>query len=291
MVDIIIKGFFMGVAELIPGLGATTVALISGIFTKILDIINDIVDFIKILSLVILRRRNFSDIKKSFNKIDIKWLFQLLVGALLGIGIFVNIISYLLHSYENYVYAFILGPILFSIYILYSQINKFKINDLLFILIGFTITYILLDIVGITRVVEDPSLLLLFLGGFFAALAVLLPGISVPFVLILLGIYDVVINSVKNILSTEISAYSIYIVSIFIFGVIFGLIFQSKLFRYLLNRYESITLSLIIGIMMASIRVVNPFNGNENVLFLIFISILGLVIVYIPYYIINIKSR
>ncbi len=275
----------MGIAELIPGLGATTVALISGIFTKILDIINDIVDLIKTISLAIIRKRNIDDIKSAFFNIDIKWLIQLLLGAVVGVGIFVNIISYLLHSYENYVYAFILGPILFSIYILYSQIKKFKIVDLVFIIIGFIITYLLLDLIGITRVVENPSTILLFLGGFVAALAVLLPGISVPFVLILLGIYDVVINSVKNILSISISLDSIYIVLTFIIGVIFGLIFQSKLFRYLLNKYESITLSLIIGIMMASIRVVNPYNGQENILYLTLLSILGLIVVSVPYYI------
>ncbi len=284
----------MGIAELIPGLGATTVALITGIFSKILDIINDCVNLLRTFALFVVRKRTFNQVKTDFKEIDFIWTIKLLLGALIGVGVFVNIISYLLHNYENGVYAFILGPIIFSIYILYSQIKKFKLIDVLFIAIGFVITYVLLDVVGYSRTVADPSMLLVYAGGIVAALAVLLPGISVPFVLILLGIYDPVINSVKRVLSTSIDKESLVTLIIFVVGVVSGVILLSKIFRYLLQKYESYTLSIIIGIMMASIKVVNPFTHSTEVgrdlYILIGLMFVGIFVVFVPYYILKTKE-
>ena len=226
---IFLKGLFMGSADIVPGVSGGTIALITGIYERLIYAISSIrFSFLKPLL-----KANFSDFKeKLFEEID----FELFIPLILGIGIafitLAKVISYLLDTQTAYTFSFFLGLILASAYILYTKLENFNFNLIIMSLIGIILSYIF---VGLNPIATNHSLIVIFISGLIAICAMILPGISGSFLLLLLGQYQYMLNALN----------SRNLVEIFVFGIgaVIGILGFSKLLNYLLERYESSTMA------------------------------------------------
>ena len=237
---IFLKGLFMGSADIVPGVSGGTIALITGIYERLISAISSIrFSFLKPLL-----KANFSEFKeKLIDEID----FELFIPLILGIGIafitLAKVISYLLDTQTAYTFSFFLGLILASAYILYTKLENFNIKLIVISLIGIILSYIF---VGLNPIAANHSLIVIFISGLIAICAMILPGISGSFLLLLLGQYQYMLNALN----------SRNLVEIFVFGIgaVIGILGFSKLLNYLLERYESATMAFLIGIMVGTLR-------------------------------------
>ena len=176
MILIFLKGLFMGSADIVPGVSGGTIALITGIYERLISAISNIrFSFLKPLL-----KGNFTDFKdKLIEEID----FELFIPLILGIGIafisLAKVISYLLDTQTAYTFSFFLGLILASAYILYTKLENFNIKLIIISVIGIILSYI-------------------FISGLIAICAMILPGISGSFLLLLLGQYQYMLNALNS---------------------------------------------------------------------------------------------
>lgn len=260
----------MGSADTIPGVSGGTIALITGIYERLIHAISSIkFGFIKPLI-----KLDFAGFKeKLFEEID----FELFIPLVLGIGIAVltlsKVISYLLQNYTAYTFSFFLGLILASAYILYTKLDEINIKLIILTIIGIILSYIF---VGLNPIAANHSLIVLFFSGMIAICAMILPGISGSFLLLLLGQYAYMLDSLNSLNFTEII--------VFIAGAFIGILGFSKILNYLLENYESATMAFLIGIMIGTLRL--PFNQiTSNLtgswLICMILAIIGVVIIVV----------
>ena len=240
MILIFLKGLFMGSADIVPGVSGGTIALITGIYERLISAISSIrFSFLKPLL-----KGNFTDFKdKLIEEID----FELFIPLILGIGIafisLAKVISYLLDTQTAYTFSFFLGLILASAYILYTKLENFNIKLIIISVIGIILSYIF---VGLNPIATNHSLVVIFISGLIAICAMILPGISGSFLLLLLGQYQYMLNALNSRNLIEILVFGI--------GAVIGILGFSKLLNYLLERYESATMAFLIGIMVGTLR-------------------------------------
>lgn len=237
---IFLRGLFMGSADIIPGVSGGTIALITGIYERLIYAISSI----KFSFLKPLLTGNFADFKtKLIEEID----FELFIPLFLGIGIafitLAKVISYLLDTQTAYTFSFFLGLILASAYILYTKLDDLNIKLILITAIGIILSYVF---VGLNPIATNHSLIVIFISGLIAICAMILPGISGSFLLLLLGQYQYMLNALNSRNLIEIIVFGI--------GAVIGILGFSKLLNYLLEKYESATMAFLIGIMLGTLR-------------------------------------
>ncbi len=239
-ITIFLKGLFMGSADIVPGVSGGTIALITGIYERLVHAISSInFTFIKPLL-----KGDFTGFKeKLFEEID----FELFIPLILGIGLAVltlaHVISYLLEEQTAYTFSFFLGLILASSYILYTQLDEINIKILIVTAIGIVLSYIF---VGLNPIAANHSLPVIFISGLIAICAMILPGISGSFLLLLLGQYQYMLNTLNALNFADIIT--------FLLGAVIGILGFSKILNYLLENHESITMAFLIGIMIGTLR-------------------------------------
>ncbi|WP_067260472.1 DUF368 domain-containing protein [Methanobrevibacter cuticularis] len=238
----------MGSADIIPGVSGGTIALITGIYERLVHSIGKInFTFIKPLL-----KGNFSEFKmKLLEEID----FGLFIPLFLGIGIamisFARLIEYAMNYYPAYTFAFFLGLILASAYVLYAHLEKFSIKLIIVSIVGFILAFIF---VGLNPISATHTLPILFFSGMIAICAMILPGISGAFVLLLLGQYKYMLNALNTMNFTEII--------VFILGAVIGILGFSKILDYFLQKHEQITITFLIGVMLGTLRL--PYDNIVN---------------------------
>ena len=237
---IFLRGLFMGSADIIPGVSGGTIALITGIYERLIYAISSI----KFSFLKPLLTGNFADFKtKLIEEID----FELFIPLFLGIGIafitLAKVISYLLDTQTAYTFSFFLGLILASAYILYTKLDDLNIKIIVITAIGIILSYVF---VGLNPIATNHSLIVIFISGLIAICAMILPGISGSFLLLLLGQYQYMLNALNSRNLIEIIVFGI--------GAVIGILGFSKLLNYLLEKYESATMAFLIGIMLGTLR-------------------------------------
>lgn len=269
MIFIFLRGLFMGSADIVPGVSGGTIALITGIYERLIYAISRIrFSFLKPLL-----KGNFPDFKaKLIEEID----FELFIPLILGIGIafitLAKVISFLLDTQTAYTYSFFLGLILASAYILYTKLGKFNIRLLVLTLIGIILSYIF---VGLNPIASNHSLIVIFISGLIAICAMILPGISGSFLLLLLGQYQYMLNALNS--------RNLIEIFVFVIGAAIGILGFSKLLNYLLERYESATMAFLIGIMVGTLRLpLNQISTNNGSLILcILFALIAFVIIIV----------
>ncbi|TKJ17099.1 DUF368 domain-containing protein [Candidatus Woesearchaeota archaeon B3_Woes] len=245
---VMLRGFFMGIADIIPGVSGGTIALITGIYSKLIDTVSKISDFV--LSLIKLDKKN---IKKNFKKIDFWFILPLIIGIALAFLILSGVITFMLKSYTASTYSFFFGLILASSYFVYKKIKKINTKTITFFVIGLIFAFFFVDL-GVTDKIGH-SYSTLFFSGALAICAMILPGISGAFILLLLGQYEYVLNIIHNL--------EILKIIIFIIGAGTGLLLFSKLLNYLLKKHKSPTMAFLTGLMLGSLRL--PYqNITQN---------------------------
>lgn len=266
---IFLRGLFMGTADVIPGVSGGTIALITGIYERLIHAISRI-DFKFILYLF---EGDFKRFKQNaVQEID----FELFIPLLLGIGLAVltmsKVISFLLTNYPSTTFGFFFGLILASAIFVYNHVDELNIKNLTFLVTGFIFAIIF---VGLNPIQANHSLPIIFLSGSVAICAMILPGISGAFVLLLLNQYEYMINVLNNLQFAEIIT--------FVAGALVGILSFSRVLDYLLTHHKSITMAFLVGLMIGTLRL--PYEkivaSMESPIPIVIAAIIGFAIVFI----------
>ena len=253
---LIIKGFLMGSADIVPGVSGGTLALITGIYHRLIFAIKSVDS--KVAKHLFKLRFN-----KVFEHFHWKFLLLLFTGIILAIIFFTRIVPLQVYMFTHpeLVYGLFFGLILGSVFLLIAELDKEhrNIKALLPLLIGSAIGFWVVTLVP----AETPETFwYVFISGAVAICAMILPGISGSYILLIFRKYDYVLTQLGAIGSAETGQALINILP-FVIGAATGLILFSRLLSWLLNRYYSITLLILIGFLIGSLYVIWPYQARE----------------------------
>lgn len=251
-----LKGIAMGAADVVPGVSGGTIAFISGIYQELIDSINKI-DLKTILSV----RKN--GIKATWAALNGNFLLALISGIFISILTFSKVITFLLDNHPILVWSFFFGLVLASILLIWKQITHWKYYSLFALLLGTFVSYY----ITIAKPVASPdSLPYLFLSGFVAIIAMILPGVSGAFILLLMGSYQTVIGTINQFregiasFNMEILGQAMIKLMTFAVGAILGLKLFSKILHWMFTHHKNTTLAVLIGFMIGSLNKIWPWK-------------------------------
>lgn len=293
----------MGAADVVPGVSGGTIAFISGIYQELIDSINNV----NVSVLKTLKKEGF---KAVWEQVNGSFLLALLTGIGISILTFSKVITHLLETQPILVWSFFFGLIIASITLIWKEITSWKLVDILFLLIGITVSYY----ITIARPVSSPdSYWYLFLSGFIAIIAMILPGISGAFILLLMGSYETVIRTINTFreglttANSEILTQALLKLGVFAVGAVIGLKSFSKILHWMFEHHKNTTLTLLVGFMVGSLNKVWPwkevletrinshgevvpyidksilpqnFDGDPKIVMAIVLAILGFVLIF-----------
>lgn len=240
---IFLKGLFMGSADIIPGVSGGTIALITGIYERLVGGISRI-NFAFLKPLI---KGDLSGFKDKFQEeIDYELFIPLLTGIAIAFLTISKIILILLNDYRAYTFSFFLGLIIASAYVVYKEKEGVTVKTAISLVIGVIFGALFVGIVALDPSKVNHSLIVIFFSGAIAICAMILPGISGSFVLLILGQYEYMLNSLNKLIWSDII--------VFIAGASIGLLSFSKLLNYLLDHYKEITMSFLVGLMVGTLR-------------------------------------
>ncbi len=249
-VFLVLKGVGMGAANVIPGVSGGTIALITGIFEKL---INSIKSFdLKALKLL------FTGKFKEFAlHINLGFLFAVFLGIGISIISLAKLLDYLFVNYPVFIWSYFFGLILASVYFVGKTISKWSFGVILFFIIGAGIAVI---ITFLTPATENSAIWYLGICGVVAACSMILPGLSGSFVLILLGNYQLVMINAVNELNIKILAPVVI-------GAGVGLLGFSHFLAWIFKKFKNQTISILTGFILGSLAILWPWKQEITVVF------------------------
>lgn len=268
---LILKGFILGIANIIPGVSGGTLAMTMGIYEDII--------------------KSISSILKTPKK-SLKLLLYLGIGAALSILILSKLLNYTLTNYAFATTLFFIGLIVGGFPLLLKKAKGHKIR--VGYLLSFLSTTSLVIILRLLQRTENTvslnnvslfTIIILLLVGMLAASTMVIPGVSGSFVLMLIGFYKPILNTISNITKINLLGHNLLILVPFGIGVLLGIVLTAKLIEYLLKKYEIYTYYGIYGFILASILVLilnvyNKATGMPEVVIGILLVLLGTFIGY-----------
>ena len=275
----------MGTADVIPGVSGGTIALISGIYDRLISSLGyisikhglDLLNFLNPLS----KKEKKQASRKNLAEIDWEFLIPLLAGIAGAVLVMSRIIPYMLDEYPIQCFSFFFGLIVFSLPVPFRQVEV-DIKNILFMLGFASLTFFYLA--DSNPLTGSQNLFYVFLTGAIAISAMILPGISGSYMLLLMGEYNLIMNALHS--------WDLPIIFTFISGIIVGIYSFLKLLRFLLSKYHSLTMASMTGIMLGSLRKIWPYaymntasvstssTSAENHIQIIGLSLLGGIIVF-----------
>lgn len=238
-----VKGMAMGAADVVPGVSGGTIAFISGIYEELLTTISNI-------NLSIFKTLKNEGIKATWVKINASFLLALLTGVAISVVSLAKGISFLLATKPILVWAFFFGLVLASIFYVGKQIDKWRLQEIGVLVLACLVAYYITIVKPMVS--DEASLLFLFLAGALAICAMILPGISGAFILVLLGAYETILNAVH--------ARDLQIIAIVGVGAITGLLTFSRVLKFLFANYKNITLAGLTGFIIGSLNKIWPWK-------------------------------
>jgi len=283
------KGMAMGAADVVPGVSGGTIAFISGIYEELLQSISSI-------NFGLFNILKTKGIKGVWQAINGRFLLTLGSGILVSLLSLAKLITWLLANKPILVWSFFFGLIIASTLLIVKQIKQFSISRWFMLIVGIAIAYY---IANIAQVNTEMTTFYLFLSGAVAICAMILPGISGAFILVLMGSYGFILNAVHNLDLKTIITVGL--------GAITGLLLFSKGLSWTFNKYKDLTLALLSGFLIGSLTKVwpwkktikeviinnktfavaqknilpNNFSGDAKIFLAIIAAIFGFLIIYI----------
>jgi putative membrane protein len=242
-----LKGMLMGIADLIPGVSGGTIAFITGIYEQLLEAISSIDGtFFKCLL-------SFK-LKEAFSRVHLKFLLVLLAGVGTSVLVFARLMHFLIYEYPIPTWGMFFGLIGASIIILGKEIESFfSVKSLFWVVLGAVLAFV---IVGLIPVTTPEYFWWIFICGLIAIMAMILPGLSGSFLLLILGKYQYITGAIKNPFSSE----NFLILCVFAAGAITGILGFSKVLNHFLKHFRSQTIAILTGILIGSLRKVWPWK-------------------------------
>lgn len=250
------KGLAMGAADVVPGVSGGTIAFISGIYEELIETIHNIdLGFFKIW-----KKESFGKAWKHYN---LSFLLALFSGVFISILSFAKVITWLLTDYPILVWSFFFGLVVASIVYVGQQITNWNFRIIVALIIASVLSYF----ITIADPVGSPdSIWFLFLAGFVAIIAMILPGISGAFILLLLGAYTTVIGYITQ-LSEGITTMNSSLffnafgrLLVFGLGAILGLKMFSRVLNWMFKHHKNMTLSVLTGFMIGALNKIWPWK-------------------------------
>ncbi len=243
----------MGGADIIPGVSGGTVALIVGIYDRLVTAISHI-------DMRLLAHLKHKDWNAAAKHVDLRFLVALGSGIVLGIGSLSSLMHYLLEYQRQPTYAVFFGLIVASTFLVARMVQSWSAATLACLIGGAVASYF---IVGLPFLQDPPEgNLYVFFCGTIAICAMILPGISGAFILLVLGIYSDITALLRGFLHGDFTTSALITLVVFITGCLIGLISFSKFLRWLLRKHESVTMALLCGIMVGSLKKIWPFKTD-----------------------------
>lgn len=232
----------MGAADSVPGVSGGTIAFISNIY-------EELIDSIKSLNLNAIRMLMHEDFAVFWGCINGTFLLTLLFGILTSLLLLANSVLFLLDNYPLHIMSFFSGLIIASCWYVMAKIASWNPARIMLTLLGIVLT---IAVAFVPQNVMAPNLAYIFFSGALAICAMILPGISGAFVLLLLGVYTPMLVALRS--------YEFLTITVFVSGCVTGLITFSNLLSFLLNKYKSSTLAFLSGILMGSLYSIWPWQ-------------------------------
>lgn len=237
-----LKGMGMGAADVVPGVSGGTIAFITGIYQELINSIKSV---------------NFNSLKLFFtgkfkafwNEINGNFLFAVVLGIGISILSLAKGLEYLLNHHPILIWSFFFGLIVASAIYVGKDIGHWNTATIFALVAGAVIAYF---ITVITPAEAHTSCIFVFLSGSIAICAMILPGISGSFILVLLGMYKFILGAV--------SSFNLPVIAVFMTGAAIGIVLFSNLLSWLLKRFYDLTIALLAGFMIGSLNKVWPWK-------------------------------
>lgn len=237
-----VKGMAMGAADVVPGVSGGTIAFISGIYEELINTISGV-------QIGLLRTWKTDGFKAMWTQLNGNFIVALLGGILISIFSVMRVMNYLLEDHPILIWAFFFGLVLASVYYVGKQINKWTFNVFLFLVIGAGAAFYVTSLPPMGAAASD---LFLFFAGAIAICAMILPGISGAFILVLLGAYKTVSEAAHD--------FDFKTLGIVAVGAVFGLLSFSRLLKWLFLNYSTLTLATLTGFIAGSLNKIWPWK-------------------------------
>ena len=238
-----LKGMAMGAADVVPGVSGGTIAFISGIYEELLNSISSF----NLSLFSVLKNEGFMKVWKMVNG---RFLLALFIGICISVLSLAKLIENLLENHPILIWSFFFGLVLASIIYIAKQIKIWNIKCYLYLIFGLIFAYYITTLNPV--VTQNSSPWFLFLAGMIAICAMILPGISGSFILVLLGAYKPILNAINT--------KDFFSIIIFMAGAIIGLLTFSRVLKWLFSKYKNYTLSLLIGFITGSLNKIWPWK-------------------------------
>ncbi|WP_222707259.1 DUF368 domain-containing protein [Pontibacter qinzhouensis] len=236
------KGAIMGAADVVPGVSGGTIAFITGIYEELLNSIRSVNGE----AVRLLLKFNLAGFWKHING---TFLVVLLAGILFSVASLSRLILFLLEAYPEMLWAFFFGLIVASVVVVSKKITRWSAGVILAGIIGTVVAYFV-TVMSPTQTPE--AYWFIFLSGAIAICAMILPGISGSFLLVLLAKYEFILNAVKEL--------RIDVVATFALGCLTGILAFSHVLNWMLKHYHNVTVALLTGFMLGSLNKVWPWK-------------------------------
>ncbi|MFZ5429431.1 MAG: DUF368 domain-containing protein [Bacteroidota bacterium] len=238
-----VKGIAMGAADVVPGVSGGTIAFITGIYEELINSIKSV----NPASLKLLFRGRWKEFWKVING---NFLISLLAGIFISILSLARVIRFLLETYPVLVWSFFFGLIVASAIFVVRYVKKWNLGVAVTAIAGVAIAWI---ITVMTPAEANTTWWFIFISGAIAICAMILPGISGSFILVLMGMYKFILEAVGN--------FNIPVVLLFLAGAAIGIISFSNVLSWLLRKYHDLTIGLLAGFMIGSLNKVWPWKN------------------------------
>jgi len=250
-ISTVLKGMAMGTAEVIPGVSGGTIAFITGIYEKLLNTIKAFGPEL----IPIFKEQGFAGVRTAING---NFIGRLLVGMVMGIVFGVFAVSYLLATYPPAIWAFFFGLIVASAIYIGKQISRWGIGEIVLVIVGAVVAY------GITVMAPangSESLVFVFFAGLIAISALILPGISGSFILLIMGMYSYIISDTLKPFLRTLAPEKGLVMVVFALGCLTGLMTVSRILSWTFKHYRSLTLATLTGFMIGSLNKIWPWRN------------------------------
>ena len=248
----------MGAADLVPGVSGGTLALITGIYKELLQSINSV----SLSTLKTLKQEGF---KVFWKKLNGSFLIAVFGGILSSILLLSRLLEWLIENEPLGLWSFFFGLLIASIIYLFRSELAITIRNLLYLGFGAIISYLVTQLSGGEN---QSSLWYLFLSGFIGISAMILPGLSGAYILVIMGVYQTVLSNVRLAQDLFINydqnqfIQTASILGVFILGIVVGLKVFSKFLSWILKNYPERTIAVLIGLMIGALHKVWPWQNT-----------------------------
>jgi len=243
---IAMKGMGMGAADVVPGVSGGTIAFITGIYEELIESIKSV----NLNSIKLLLQFKLKDFWKAVNG---NFLLSIVVGIAISVLSIAKLIKYLLEQHPILIWSFFFGLIVASAIVIAKKITEWKLRSIIAMIVGIGIAYM---VTIVTPAETTDAYWFLFLSGALAICAMILPGISGAFILLLLGKYEFILNAL--------SSFKLDVIAVVGAGAAVGILSFSNLLSWLLKKYHNMTIALLSGFMIGSLNKVWPWKETVS---------------------------